>query len=361
MRSALVVLGMITFAVTTCGGNSARADEEVPAELERWLEPQKWVRDVDGPIISLGKEGDFDDTHIFAPSAVLDSGKFMLWYCGSTGFAWDVAPTRQPDERVFKVGLATSDDGKKFVKNPAGHVFEWGDDKRSIITPTPLRNADGTLLRENGKLRMWFSSTIFSGNRKHTIHETTSDDGGFHWSKPSDMQIEDAYCPTVIKDGDVYRMWFTSVAKSVWYIAYAESSDGKNWKVDDEPAIPMTQPWEHRLTIYPAVLKAEGVYLMWYGSYTEQDKSETAIGFAVSQDAKKWYKLPTNPVLKSDPSRAWESHYCTSESIVRLPDGSFRMFYASRKAPPFKNLYFALNTAHWAGPPAAKATNSEKK
>jgi hypothetical protein len=297
----------------------SRAADEIPAELERWLKPQQWERDVDGPILSLGKEGDFDDTHIFAPTAGVDqSGRVFLWYCGSTGFAWD--------------------------------VFEWGDGKRSIITPTPLRSAEGTLLREDGKLRMWFASTVFSGNRKHTIHETTSADGGLSWSKPSEAQIENGYCPTVIKDGDLYRMWYTNVTKFPWYIAYAESKDGKTWDVAKEPALPITQDWEHRLTIYPTVLKADGVYLMWYGSYTADDRSETAIGFAASADGKKWHKLPTNPVLKSEPSRPWESHYVTSESVVRLPDGSFRIYYASRKAPPFKNLYFALNTAHWAGP-----------
>jgi hypothetical protein len=34
-----------------------------------------------------------------------------------------------------------------------------------------------------------------------------------------------------------------------------------------------------------------------------------------------------------------------------LADGSFRYWYASRKAPPFLNLYFAINTARWTGPP----------
>jgi hypothetical protein len=35
-----------------------------------------------------------------------------------------------------------------------------------------------------------------------------------------------------------------------------------------------------------------------------------------------------------------------------LKDGSFRYWYASRKAPPFENLYFAINTALWPGPKA---------
>ena len=47
-----------------------------------------------------------------------------------------------------------------------------------------------------------------------------------------------------------------------------------------------------------------------------------------------------------------QSNYVTSQSIMHLPDGSFRIWYASRKKPPFVNKYFALGTAVWkeAGP-----------
>ncbi|MCC7086289.1 MAG: hypothetical protein IT427_14900 [Pirellulales bacterium] len=68
----------------------------------------------------------------------------------------------------------------------------------------------------------------------------------------------------------------------------------------------------------------------------------------------KWHKSPTNPVLTSEPSRPWESHYITSESVVRLQDGSFRIYYASRKVPLFKNLYFAHISAHWKRPAIEK-------
>ncbi|HIF31540.1 MAG TPA: hypothetical protein EYG57_18860 [Planctomycetes bacterium] len=90
----------------------------------------------------------------------------------------------------------------------------------------------------------------------------------------------------------------------------------------------------------------------------QQDREATAIGFAVSLDGVKWHKHPQNPVLRPDPKPPWESHYVSSQSVVRLPDGSFRMWYASRKKPPFKNLYFALNTAHWTGPSPKTVKNS---
>jgi len=35
-----------------------------------WLVPQNWEKQKDGPVISLGETGAFDDMHIFAPFVV---------------------------------------------------------------------------------------------------------------------------------------------------------------------------------------------------------------------------------------------------------------------------------------------------
>lgn len=326
------------------------AQAEVPRELRRWLGPQKWRRDQDGPILSLGKSGDFDDTHLFAPTVAREKDQFWLWYCGSRGFAHDLAKKRTADERVFQLGLATSEDGKRFRKHAQSPVFALDDRKRSVLTPTVLRGADGTVLRENGKIRMWFcSGTLGGGGRVHSIQETSSADG-VHWSEASPVQLERAYAPTVIKTGDEYQMWYTVPGSYPWLMKHARSQDGRQWIVTEDPVLKVTQPWEHYLQIYPTVTKIDNVYLMWYASYLHQNRETTAIGFAVSLDGVKWYKHPANPVLRPDPDRAWESHYVSSQSVIRLRDGSFRIWYASRKKPPFTNLYFALNTAHWTGP-----------
>jgi predicted GH43/DUF377 family glycosyl hydrolase len=330
---------------------TATACAEPPENLKPWLEPQKWERDTDGPIISLGDKGEFDDTHIFAPTVVRDKDRFLMWYCGSTGNAWDLAPKAQriPDERIFKLGLATSDDGKKFEKHDKNPVMAISDGLHSILTPCVLRGADGVPIRENGKLRMWYASTVFRGDRVHTVHDATSADG-VTWDEPSDVLVKDAYCPSVIKTGDGYQMWYTDVTKFPWVIRYAESEDGHDWSVAQEVNIKIDQSWEHYVLVYPTVIKVDDVYCLWYGSYSDQTRDYTAIGFAVSEDGITWHKHPQNPVLRNDPDRPWESNYVTSESVMRLPDGSFRIWYASRKAPPFKNLYFALNTARWDGP-----------
>lgn len=316
------------------------------ADMDRWLAPQDWTRDTDKPVVSLGAAGEFDDMHLLAPVVTRENDGFRLWYCGSRG---------KVAERVFRLGLATSADGKTFTKHPGGPVFDFGDARHSILTPTLLRALDGTPVREDGKMRMWFSSTDFKDSTGlHTLHESTSTDG-VTWSAPSPAQLKNVYAPTVVRDeAGLYRLWYTDVSKEPWIFRAATSRDGHAWDVHDEPALVIDQSWEQGRLFYPCVVQADGVFLMWYGSYWREHPGNTAVGFAVSTDGFTWRKHPQNPVLRPDPTRTWESHYTTSESVIRLPDGSWRIWYAARTAPPFVHKYFSIATARWDGPPAAK-------
>ena len=317
--------------------------DAVPVELRKWLQPQDWDRDTDGPIISLGHSGQFDDTHVLAPCVAKQGDAYWLWYNGSRG---TVA------ERVFNLGLATSSDGRTFTKHKSNPVFRFGDNRHSVLTTTLLRGSDGAPVRENGKLRMWFSSTDFSdGTGHHALYETQSIDG-IQWDAPSSPLLDNVYAPTILREGNEYRMWYTDVSGEAWAFRMATSRDGRKWSVHPEELLKPEADWEKSRLFYPTVLKIDGIYLMWYGSYWSERPSTTAIGFAVSLDGYCWYRSPHSPVLRPDAERAWESHYTTSQSIIRNEDGSFRIWYASRKHPPFVNKYFALNTAVWAGPDA---------
>ncbi len=263
-----------------------------------------------------------------------------MWYCGSQG---GVA------QRVFKLGYAESRDGIHFDKADFSPVYEFGDGKRSVLTPALLRNPDGSLLREDGNLRMWFAAAdLTQPGALHTLHDTTSPDG-IHWSPPSPAYLEKVYAPTIIKENDVYRMWYTDVSQEPWSIRYAQSEDGRNWNVSEKPVVVIDQEWEAGRLFYPVVVKIDGLYVMWYGSYWSEVNLNTALGCAVSRDGIVWKKNPDNPVFKPDPSRYWESHYTTSQSVLLLGDGSYRIWYASRKEPPHVNKYFAIGTATWEG------------
>lgn len=313
----------------------------IPDPLQPWMTPQNWIRDSTGPVVSLGEPGAFDDTHLFAPCVAFEGGVCRLWYCGSRG---EVA------ERVFRLGLAESEDGIHFSKRSDNPVYEFGDGKNSVLTPTLLRSPDGAVLREDGKLRMWFTAAdLTQPNGLHSLRETRSVDG-VRWDPPSEAQLDHVYAPTILKENGLYRLWYTDVSEEPWKVRLAKSGDGRNWEVHPEPVLTIDQEWEEKRLFYTTVLKADGVYLMWYGSYWSEHANKTALGLAASEDGIAWFKNPHNPVLRPDPSRPWESHYTTSESVMRFPDGSFRIWYGTRKAPPFVNKYFAIGTARWEGP-----------
>jgi predicted GH43/DUF377 family glycosyl hydrolase len=249
----------------------------------------------------------------------------------------------------------TGTSGREFVRHSENPVLKFADGRHSVLTPTLLADMRGVPIREGGKFRLWFSATDFHDRSAlHTLHESTSDDG-LHWSSPSTALLKGVYAPSVLKDDDKYRLWFTDVSKAPWLIRYAESDDGRSWRVEPDAVLKVDQAWELDRLFYPTVRKVDGLLVMWYGSYWKgQGSQKTALGFAVSRDGRQWTKSPHNPMLQPDPDRPWESHYVTSQSVLQLEDGSWRIWYASRTKPPFVHKYFAIGTAKWAGPKRTK-------
>jgi len=336
--AVLAVLALNSTHHSRVAGDEA---DRIPEKIQGWLQPQNWQRDTVGPVLQLGNIGDFDDTHMFGPCVARLDDAWYLWYSGSS---------HSVANRVFHLGLATSPDGRQFEKHQSSPVFQFGDGQHSILTATLLRSPDGSVLKEDGKLRMWFSSTHFAGDSgHHALYESWSPDG-VHWDKPSEPLLDHVYAPTILKEGNEYRMWYTDVSEEPWVFRLATSRDGRRWRVHPDPLLGPDAAWEKTRLFYPTVLKVDGIYLMWYGSYWTERPQTTAIGLAASLDGYRWYRNPHNPVFKPDPDRPWESHYTTSQSVIRDEDGSFRIWYASRKEPPFVNKYFALNTATWSGP-----------
>jgi beta-xylosidase len=348
---------VLLLGFTASAGRAAGKAGGTDRSIESWLAPQNWRRDSDQPALSLGEKGTFDDQHIFAPHVIQQDGEFWMYYSGSQrcvdagtykGVAKDPEHPEKSDQRLFKLGLAKSTDGVHFTRVSRDPVFSFGDDIHSVVTAAILKNPDGSVHREDGKLRMYFAAVDFPrGTYKHDLYETTSSDG-IHWAKPT-FVMANAYAPCVIKEGDKYRMWYTWIDRHPWHTNHAESDDGTHWKITEKPCIVMDQKWEVKDQVYPMVIKADGVYLMMYGCYWSDDK-HTALGFAVSRDGLTWTKHPDNPVFRPEPKHDWESNFTTSHTLIRLSDGSFRLWYAGRRQPPWSNLYFAIGTARWEGP-----------
>jgi predicted GH43/DUF377 family glycosyl hydrolase len=188
---------------------------------------------------------------------------------------------------------------------------------------------DVSLLKEGSVYRMWFS-----WRPKASIALVESKDG-VAWGEPvivlgPNRQTEwenDVNRPVVIRNGDLYQMWYTGQAKGKSWIGYATSADGKTWKrMSDRPVLSAEKPWEKVAVMCPHVLYDDKArqYRLWYSGGEQGEPN--AIGYATSPDGLKWTKHDDNPIFKPDPKKEWEKDRVTACQVVRRGDWHV-MFY----------------------------------
>ena len=233
------------------------------------------------PILDIGELGTFDDSGVNPSCVLVVGGKKYLYYIG-----WQRA------ERVpymLFAGLAVSDDnGKNFTKHSRVPILDRTPDE-------PFSRAAPFVLSENGALKMWYWSCLNWTNDDGFVHYNNviryleSKDGAT-WTGTGDIcvapDLSDDYSigrPWVIKDSNVYRMWYSirsTSAKTPYRIGYAESPDGLNWRrKDDEAGISTSHSgWDSEMVCYPCVVDAKGKRYMFYNGNRH---GSTGFGYAV--------------------------------------------------------------------------------
>jgi hypothetical protein len=240
------------------------------------------------PILPLGAPGTFDDDGAMPSFALREDGRVLLYYSG-----WNrgvTVPYRN------SVGIAVSDDdGDTFRRLYEGPVLE-----RSPLEPyiavTP------TILREDGLWRMWYISgvrwTEVEGKFEpvYVIKYCSSRDG-VTWERPNHLCIQPSHDreafshPTVIRDGDRYRMWYCNRhsedyrdGAGAYRIGYAESRDGLDWtRMDAVGGLDVGQaPWASTMTCYPFVLQIDDQIVMFFNG---NGFGRSGFGWAVLEEA----------------------------------------------------------------------------
>lgn len=226
----------------------------------------------DRPVLPIGKVGSFDDSGAM-PSWIVDhDNKKYLYYIGwNTGVT---VPYRN------SIGLAISEDG--------GHTFNKLHDG-PILDRTisdPYLCATPCVLIENGIWRMWYLSGV--GWKTHdgkvepyyNIKYAESADG-INWKRDGliciDFKTPDEggiARPSVLKDGNIYKMWYSYRAGSdyradrskSYRIGYAESLDGLKWtRKDEQVGIDISKTgWDSEMICYPFVMDVNKRRYMFY-------------------------------------------------------------------------------------------------
>jgi hypothetical protein len=232
------------------------------------------------PLIRLGLPGAYDDSGVTGGCLVDEGGRLYLYFSG-----WSLA-VGVPF--LFFVGCAVSTDGgAHFEKVSAAPVLG-----RNQFDP--FLTASPSVMVESGTWRMWYvSGTGWSSGSEHepnyNIRYAESKDG-IDWKPTGRVCIDFSYAgehaiarPHVIKDGGVYRMWFSHRGDS-YRIGYAESTDGLQWsRKDDEAGITVSpEGWDSEMVAYPWVGDIGGRRRMLYNG---NSYGRTGVGEALLEQS----------------------------------------------------------------------------
>ena len=199
-----------------------------------------------------GALGTFDDRGVTSSCVVVEDGRILQYYTG-----WSLGVTVP---FYLAIGCAESaDGGRRFEKISSAPVLG-----RSAVDP--LLTASPSVLMESGNWRMWYvSGTDWHVERstvRHRYHiKYAESEDGIRWNPTGRVCIDYRDSsetaigrPCVLKDGDLYKMWYCSRG-AAYRIGYAESSDGLIWeRMDDDIDFGgSTEGWDSEMQAYPFV------------------------------------------------------------------------------------------------------------
>lgn len=266
-----------TYRIYFSGRDSANRSRIGFADIDL-NQPERVVGFSAEPVLDLGELGMFDDNGVTPSWVVSDGDDRYLYYIG-----WNRGATVR---FILYVGLAVSHDrGNTFRRVSRAPILGR--------TPSePLHNTSPCVLREGEKWRMWYVSWeewIDPDTPRYNIKYAESSDG-VHWRRDGTICIDNRSRegdhalarPSVIKDGGIYKMWF-SYKGDDYRIGYAESEDGIQWDRNDQRAgIDVSPPgaWDSEMIEYSHVFAHRGTkYMLYCGNQYGRD----GVGLAVAE------------------------------------------------------------------------------
>ncbi len=274
-------------------------------------------------VISRGGAGAWDSTAAGEPSVIKDGSTYKMWYSG------------QDAGGIFRIGYATSSNGASWNKHSGNPVLAPGAtgswDAAGIASPTVIKDG-GTYkmwyMGENaaGKPQIGYAtSTDGITWQKHGSNPVVQLGTGF--------EADGVGSPSVILDGATFKMWYTAKQGEgilgMLTIGYATSSDGVSWSKNTAPVLQKgsSSSWEGKGVGVASVIKDGALYKMWYTGYVDSAGVTTSkIGFASSSDGISWTKSGSPAVNTGDVS-SWEGRGVGGMSVMN-DAGSYKMWYS---------------------------------
>jgi predicted GH43/DUF377 family glycosyl hydrolase len=208
-------------------------------------------------VVDRGSEGTYDTTHAYDPYVIKDGNTYKMWYSGGITTAGT----------IYRIIYCTSTDGINWSN------FQMVVDVGSEGTYDTTRAYDSYVIKDDNLYKMWY--TGHDGTYRRTIYCTSTD--GINWSNfqmvvdrgsEGTYDTTDAFLPCVIKDDNLYKMWYTGYDGTYCRTIYCTSTDGINWSnfqmvvdVGSEGTYDIIYAYD------PCIIKDDNEYKIWYSGY----------------------------------------------------------------------------------------------
>lgn len=176
------------------------------------------------------------------------------------------------------------------------------------------------------------------------VEETSGD--GLNWVKlglsldagpPGSLDQDRVTSPSVILDGDVYKLWYSGYDLTNWRVFYATSLNGYSWtKHGMVYDIGPPGSAEDRHLGFPSVILDDGVYKMWYTG-----ESYSLLGWrifhATSPDGITWTRQ--GMVMDLGFQGVYDSWGLAHVCVLKEMDGTYSMWYSGYNGSNYRILH----------------------
>lgn len=238
------------------------------------------------PIFEHGKPGMFDADGVM-PSCIVPMGdELWLYYIG-----W--SELKNTARYQNEIGIAVSkDDGETFERMYQGPIMGRSPTEPGLAV-MPF------VLNDRGTFKMWYQSMtewVKMGDKYEPVYviKYAESIDGIKWRRLSFASVSPSHSleafsrPSVIKDGDFYKIWYCvrdskdyRGGKGSYRIGYADSVNGSGFiRKDYEAGLGVGEEgeWDSDMVAYPYVFEFEGKRLMLYNG---NEFGQTGVGLAL--------------------------------------------------------------------------------
>lgn len=289
------------------------------------------------------KRNTYESTGVGCPTVIKDGNLYKIWFSPYDGSNFRILYSTLPvDQSITPVDGYDGGDFTDSALIEAGTAWDTPtlavgigqSSYNSVNSGTPNIIKDGMLYK------MWFTGADASNNR--ILYMYSSD--GVTWTQPQlvlnvlagSYYSKTAYAPCVIKDGTVYKMWFCGSDGTTSRILYTTSNDGISWAT---PMLVVNVSSDNNNyggagVDGPCVIKDGSTFKMWlFGS----DGTNMRILYTTSTDGINWTKT-TLAMDKGTSSRGYNSLHSISPSVLKV--GSvYKMWFAGHDGTNYRLLY----------------------